>query len=175
KKEREPWYRRAQVTLPVQGRAPTEIGAVIARLGDPTVPTELSLDVPGGRSDVRVGSGVVAELSTLVQRWPRARRVWVVADEQVAAHHLESTLAAVAASGLEVRTLTFPSGEASKSIPGLSAILDGLLDGGIERSDVVVALGGGVAGDLVGFAAAVVLRGVGLVQIPTTLLAMVDS
>ena len=175
KTEREPWYRRAQVTIPVQGRTPTEIGAIIARLGDPTVPAELSLDVPGGRSDVRVGSGVVAELSTLVHRWPRARRVWIVADEQVAAHHLESTLAAVAASGLEVRTLTFPSGEASKSISGLSAILDGLLDGGIERSDVVVALGGGVAGDLVGFAAAVVLRGVGLVQIPTTLLAMVDS
>ncbi len=175
KQQREPWYQRAQVTIPVENRAPAEIVAMIVRLVEQSAPIEVSLDVPGGRSSVRVGSGVVAELGGIRQQWPKARRIWIVADEQVAAHHLDSTLAAAAATSLETRTLTFPSGEGSKSITGLSAILDGLLEGGIERSDVVVALGGGVAGDLVGFAAATVLRGVGLVQVPTTLLAMVDS
>lgn len=175
KQQREPWYQRAQVTIPVENRAPAEIVAMIVRLVEQSAPIEVSLDVPGGRSSVRVGSGVVAELGGIRQQWPKARRIWIVADEQVAAHHLDSTLAAAAATSLETRTLTFPSGEGSKSITGLSTILDGLLEGGIERSDVVVALGGGVAGDLVGFAAATVLRGVGLVQVPTTLLAMVDS
>jgi 3-dehydroquinate synthase len=175
KARREPWYRRAQVTIPVQGRSPAEIAAMIAGLADAETPSEISLDVPGGRSIVRVGSGVLAELGALHRQWPKARRAWIVADEQVAAHHLESAAAALAASDLDVRRLTFPPGEASKSIAGLAAVLDGLLEGGIERSDVIVALGGGVAGDLVGFAAATVLRGVGLVQVPTTLLAMVDS
>jgi shikimate kinase / 3-dehydroquinate synthase len=175
KAQRAPWYRRAQATIPVAGRSPRELGAVIASLGNADAPAEIVLSVPGGNSTVRVGSGVLAELGGLPHVWPRARRVWVVADERVAAHHLETAVAALAASGLEVRTLTFPAGEASKSMSGLSAILDGLLEGGIERSDVIVALGGGVAGDLVGFAAATVLRGVGLVQVPTTLLAMVDS
>jgi shikimate kinase/3-dehydroquinate synthase len=175
KARRDPWYRRASVTIPVQGRSPAEIGAIVAKLGDTTEPVEIALDVPGGRSVIRVGSGVLAELGGVSHRWPKARRAWIVADEGAAAYHLESAVAAAAASGLEVRTLTFPAGEGSKSMAGLAGIHDGLLEGGIERSDVVVALGGGVAGDLVGFAAATVLRGVGLVQVPTTLLAMVDS
>lgn len=175
KARRDPWYRRATVTIPVEGRAPAEIATIVARLGDAVAPAEIALDVPGGTSTIRVGSGVLAELGGLAQRWPKARRAWIVADERVAGHHLESVVAATEASGLDARTLTFPAGEGSKSMAGLTGIHDGLLGGGIERSDVVVALGGGVAGDLVGFAAATVLRGVGLVQVPTTLLAMVDS
>ncbi len=175
KRRREPWYRRAQATVPVQGRAPVEIATMIARLADTETPSEILLDVPGGRSTIRVGSGVLAELGGLRGQWPRARRAWIVADEQVAVHHLETAIAGLKPSSLEVRIVTFPPGEGSKSMAGLAAVLDGLLDGGIERSDVVVALGGGVAGDLVGFAASTVLRGVGLVQVPTTLLAMVDS
>ncbi len=175
KRRREPWYRRAQATVPVQGRAPVEIATMIARLADTETPSEILLDVPGGRSTIRVGSGVLAELGGLRGQWPKARRAWIVADEQVAVHHLETAIAGLKPSSLEVRIVTFPPGEGSKSMAGLAAVLDGLLDGGIERSDVVVALGGGVAGDLVGFAASTVLRGVGLVQVPTTLLAMVDS
>jgi shikimate kinase/3-dehydroquinate synthase len=175
KARREPWYRRARVTLPVHGRDPRDIAATIARMADPGAPQEIALDVPGGSSSIRVGFGVLAELGDLPRRWPRARRAWIVADEGPAAWHLESAVAAVALSGIDVRTLTFPSGEGSKSMAGLAHIHDGLLTGGIERNDVIVALGGGVAGDLVGFAAATVLRGVGLVQVPTSLLAMVDS
>jgi 3-dehydroquinate synthase len=175
KATRDPWYRRARMVIPVENRTPADIAATIARTVDAGIPEELALDVPGGSSVIRVGAGVLGELVGIGGRWPKARRVWIVADERVARHHLDSALTAAAASGLDVRSLTFPAGEASKSMAGLAAIHDGLLDNGIERSDLIVALGGGVAGDLVGFAAATVLRGVALVQVPTTLLAMVDS
>jgi len=175
KAQREPWYRRARVVIPVENRSVDEVVSVIASAASPETRHAVTLDVPGGRSEIRIQRGALAHLGDVIaERWPRARRVWVIADDAVARWHLDSVASAVGATA-DVRTLTFPPGESSKSIAGLSALYDGLLGGGIERSDVIVALGGGVAGDLVGFAAATVLRGVGLVQLPTTLLAMVDS
>jgi 3-dehydroquinate synthase len=175
KEARDPWYRRAGVVVPVQGRAPQDIAATIARAVHPDAIDEVALEVPGASSTIRVGPGVIAELANLNVRWPKARRVWIVADENVAARHLDTIGAAAVPSGLDIRSLTFPAGEGSKSLAGYGAILDGLLAGGIERSDVIVAFGGGVAGDLVGFAAATALRGVGLGQVPTRVLAIVDS
>ena len=176
KEQRMPWYRRAEVVVPVDGRSVDEVARTIVSAAAPGRTQLITLDVPGGTSAIRVGHGVVDQLgATVEEKWPRARRVWIVADEQVAAFHLERVSEAAAGSGAEVRAVTFPSGEGSKSISGLSRIYDALLGQGIERSDVIVALGGGVSGDLVGFAAATVLRGVGLVQVPTSLLAMVDS
>jgi 3-dehydroquinate synthase len=173
KAQRAPWYERAAVTVPVAGRAPEEVASTIAQAAGAEPRQEIRLDVPGGSSSIRVGHGAVGELGERIrERWPRVRRVWVIADAGVAAHHLDPVVSAV---GGDARTVTFPAGEASKSLEGIGRLYDALLGGGIERSDVLVALGGGVAGDLVGFAAATVLRGVGLVQVPTTLLAMVDS
>jgi 3-dehydroquinate synthase len=172
---RAPWYRRARVVVPVADRSVEEIAGVIAGAVAPDAVHEVVLEVPGGTSTIRVGSGVVGQLGArLRERWPKARRVWVVADAGVAPYHLNRVVEAIG-EDTDARSLTFPAGEASKSLAGLDALYDDLLGGGIERSDVIVALGGGVAGDLVGFAAATVLRGVGLVQVPTTLLAMVDS
>jgi 3-dehydroquinate synthase len=79
------------------------------------------------------------------------------------------------ASGIDLHIQDVPSGEMSKSIAGLSDLYDWMIPGGVERGDVAIAAGGGVTGDLMGFAAATVLRGIGLVQVPTTLLSMVDS
>lgn len=175
KAQRDPWYRRARIVVPVEGRSVEEITGTIAAAVSTDAHHTVTLDVPGGRSLIRIHRGALDQLGeAIAERWPTARRVWVVADEEVARHHLDRVVQAVG-DRVDVRSLTFPSGEASKSLTGLGAIYDGLLNGGIERSDVVVALGGGVAGDLVGFAAATVLRGVGIVQLPTTLLAMVDS
>ena len=176
KEQRMPWYRRAEVVVPVDGRTVDEVARTIVSAAAPGRTQPITLDVPGSTSLIRVGHGVVDQLgSTIAEKWPRARRAWIGADEQVATFHLERISKEAAASGAEVRAVTFPSGEGSKSMSGLSLIYDALLGQGIERSDVVVALGGGVSGDLVGFAAATVLRGVGLVQVPTSLLAMVDS
>ncbi len=175
KERRAPWYRRADVVVPVNGRAIEEVVDTIADVAGAGPGRTVHIDVPGGVSDISIGPGAITGLGRSVsERWPRARRVWVVADENVARHHLASVVARLG-SDREVRTLTFPAGEASKSMAGLGRLYDGLLNGGIERSDVIVALGGGVTGDLVGFAAATVLRGVGLIQVPTSLLAMVDS
>ena len=125
--------------------------------------------------DVLVGTGLVARAGALLAPVLPQKRVVVVADETVAALHLPTLTAGLAEAGFEVRCVTVPPGEASKSLAGYGRVVDALLDAGVERRTAVVAFGGGVVGDLAGFAAATVLRGLPLVQIPTTLLAQVDS
>lgn len=174
--DRAPYYRRADLTIPGADQDPDVIAGWIAGPACPEVVREVLLDVPGGESRVRVADGIRAQLPEVISsQWPRARTVWIVVDERVAVHHIDQVVHGLTHSGLRACPVRFPSGEASKSMAGVAHIHDALLGGGIERSDVIVALGGGVAGDLVGFAAATVLRGVGLVQMPTSLLAMVDS
>src|SRR5215472_16448362 len=102
-------------------------------------------------------------------------RVAVVTGSNVTRHHLAATDAALARGGLAVRVVTVPPGEASKSFEAFERLCEALIEARIERRDLVVALGGGVVGDLAGFAAAVVRRGLDYVQVPTTLLAQVDS
>ncbi|WP_456388961.1 3-dehydroquinate synthase [Profundibacter sp.] len=130
----------------------------------------------GDRSyDIRIGQGLLgragAEIAPLLVR----PRVAVVTDENVAALHLETLQAGFAAAGIEMVSLVLPAGEATKAWPEFSRTVEWLLAQKVERGDVVVAFGGGVIGDLVGFAAAVLRRGVRFVQIPTSLLAQVDS
>jgi 3-dehydroquinate synthase len=103
----------------------------------------------------------------------RARRVAVVTDETVAALHLPKLVAGLTA--FEMAPIILPPGEGTKGFAGLERVVDALLAMEVTRSDVVIALGGGVIGDLTGFAAGIVKRGMGFVQVPTTLLAMVDS
>lgn len=176
RRERVPYYQRANVTIPVAGQDPDAIAQRIAALAVPGGSWNVELDVPGGTSTIRIGQGIRNQLPDIVaSRWPGEKTVWVVADEQVAALHLERTVRDLERLGVRTRSATFPPGEASKSIDGISTLYDALLQGGIERSDCIVALGGGVTGDLVGFVAATVLRGIGLVQVPTNVLSMVDS
>lgn len=130
----------------------------------------------GPRSyDVRVGEGLIAgagdEIAPLLAR----PRVAVLTDETVADLHLPTLRVALEDNGISVSALALPAGEATKGWAQLSRATEWLLEEKIERRDVVVALGGGVIGDLAGFAAAVLRRGVRFVQVPTTLLAQVDS
>ena len=130
----------------------------------------------GSRSyDVVVGGGLLAGAAEHLKPLLRRPRVFVVTDETVAGLHLGPFTAAITAEGIAVESLALPAGEATKSWQGLTRAVEWLLDERVERKDIVVALGGGVIGDLVGFAAAVLRRGVRFVQIPTTLLAQVDS
>jgi 3-dehydroquinate synthase len=135
----------------------------------------VSVPLPGRAYDVRIGAGLIdragAEIAPMLAR----PRVAIISDETVAAAHLEPLQAALAAEGIASAALTLPPGEATKSWTQLQACVDWLLDQRVERRDVVVALGGGVIGDLVGFAAAILRRGVRFVQVPTSLLAQVDS
>ncbi|WP_323761637.1 3-dehydroquinate synthase [Maricaulis sp.] len=125
--------------------------------------------------DVLVGRGALAAArAELVAHFPRGRAI-LVTDRTVAALHLDTVSAHLAAAGLRVEPVIVEPGETSKSWAGLEAVVDAFLDLNIERSEAVIALGGGVIGDLTGFAAAVTKRGVNFIQIPTTLLSQVDS
>ncbi len=125
--------------------------------------------------DVLIGEGLIADAASFIAPVLRRPRVAIVTDENVGALHLARLTEALRAGGIEAVALTLPAGEGTKSWPYLQETVDWLLARKVERNDVVVALGGGVIGDLVGFAAAILRRGVRFVQIPTSLLAQVDS
>ena len=125
--------------------------------------------------EVRVGEGLIARAGAQIAPLLARPRVAVITDETVAALHLGALREGLAAEGIEAPALALPPGEATKGWDPLRRAVEWLLDERVERRDVVVAFGGGVIGDLAGFAAAILRRGVRLVQVPTTLLAQVDS
>jgi 3-dehydroquinate synthase len=130
----------------------------------------------GPRSyEVRVGQGLLAGVGAQIAPLLRRKRVAVLTDRTVAGLHLEALTSALEREGIAVEAHALTPGEATKSWAGLSEAVEWLLDARVERRDLVLALGGGVIGDLAGFAAAVLRRGVRFVQVPTTLLAQVDS
>jgi 3-dehydroquinate synthase len=139
-------------------------------------PARVRVDLGPDRGyDIVVGEGLIADAASYLRPVLPGRRVAVVSDETVAALHLSGLLGALAADGIEHHEIVVPPGEPTKQFAALERLIDDLLDARIERSDAVIALGGGVVGDLVGFAAAILRRGVAVVQMPTTLLAQVDS
>lgn len=126
--------------------------------------------------DVVIGPGLLDQAGARVSPvLGKRKRVAVVTDAHVGAHHGERLAAALKGAGIAVDVITIPPGEESKSFEGLADLSDRLLALNLERGDQIVAFGGGVVGDLAGFAAAIVRRGMGFVQMPTSLLAQVDS
>ena len=125
--------------------------------------------------DVLIGPGLMSEAAALVATRVGTRRVAIVTDRHVAGHHLPGLAAQFERAGRLRGTIVLEPGEATKRFAVLSDLCERLLEAGVERGDVVIALGGGVIGDLAGFAAAILRRGVRFVQIPTSLLAQVDS
>jgi len=124
---------------------------------------------------IHIGAGLLGNATAILQTAGDWRRCAIVTDDKVARLHLETLQASLSEAGLAVDPVVVPAGEASKSFEQLAPLCEALLVRGIERGDAVVALGGGVIGDLAGFAASILRRGVALVQAPTTLLAQVDS
>ncbi|WP_374422098.1 3-dehydroquinate synthase [Paracoccus sp. (in: a-proteobacteria)] len=130
----------------------------------------------GARSyDVRIGQGLLARAGQEITALAGPRRAAILTDETVAALHLPALQAGLAEAGITATSLALPAGEATKNWTALGQATEWLLSQKIERRDLVIALGGGVIGDLAGFAAAILRRGVRFVQIPTSLLAQVDS
>lgn len=124
--------------------------------------------------DVVVGRGLLAQAGAHIAPLAKGRTV-IVTDETVAGIHTDTLTASLTAAGVTSEIVAVPAGEGSKSFAELERVLDRLLEIGLDRKDVVIALGGGVVGDLAGLAAALFMRGIDFVQIPTTLLAQVDS
>ena len=136
--------------------------------------SEIWVELDARRYPVVIDPGLLANCGARLAPLARGRAMAIVYDAQVAPH-LATLEAALAAAGVASKAIMLPSGEGSKSWTMLERLCEDLLDFGIERGDHVIALGGGVTGDLVGFACAILKRGCGFVQIPTTLLAQVDS
>jgi 3-dehydroquinate synthase len=125
--------------------------------------------------DIVVGPGILKDAGRYVAPLLKQRRTVIVSDETVARLHLDVLIAGLRREGITAEMVTVPPGEGSKSFAGLEALIDRLLSLAVERGDVIMALGGGVIGDLTGFAASILRRGVDFIQAPTTLLAQVDS
>ena len=130
----------------------------------------------GERSyEILIGAGLLDAAGEAVRDAVGVRRCWIVTDETVADLHLDAVERSLSAAGHTVSAILLPPGEATKSFATVERVVNTVLDGAPERSAVLVALGGGVIGDITGFAASMILRGIGFVQIPTTLLSQVDS
>ena len=125
--------------------------------------------------DIVIGRGQLAALGARIGGLRPGAKVAIVTDATVAQHHLAACQAALNAAGIESANIVLPPGEGSKSYATFETVCEAIVAARIERGDLVVALGGGVIGDLAGFAAASVRRGLDFVQVPTTLLAQVDS
>ena len=130
----------------------------------------------GDRSyDILIGPGLIATAGKLIAERLGGRRAVILTDSSVGPLYAEAMQRSLRAAGIASETLTIPAGEASKGFDRLGELLDLCLDAGLDRKSFLVALGGGVVGDLGGFLAAILLRGIDYVQVPTTLLSQVDS
>ena len=125
--------------------------------------------------EIVIGRGLVASLGERIKALRPGARVAIVTDETVARFHSGAVEAALKSSGIDSARIVVPAGEGSKNYATFEKVCEAIIDARVERNDLVVALGGGVIGDLAGFASACVRRGLDFVQVPTTLLAQVDS
>ncbi len=136
---------------------------------------KVHVDLGARAYDVLIGPGLLPQSGALIAPFLTRPKVAIITDENVGALHLDTLRSGLEKNGISSESLMLPAGEATKSWSHFERAVEWLLEQKIERNDVVIAFGGGVMGDLVGFAAAVLRRGVRFVQIPTSLLAQVDS
>jgi len=136
----------------------------------------LHIDLGERSYDITIANGLLDKAGEYIKAvCPKARKLAVVTDENVDPLYSERVTKSMESAGFYTGVFTGPAGEGAKSATHLAALWEAMMAFGLTRTDAVVALGGGVVGDLAGFAAATILRGVDFIQIPTTLLAQVDS
>jgi 3-dehydroquinate synthase len=140
-----------------------------------TDPERLRVALDDRSYDIVVGAGLIESAADEILPLMRRRHAVIVTDENVRHHWLEPLETSLAAAGIARHTITLPAGEETKDLDHFGRLAEEILACGIERGSMLVALGGGVVGDITGFAAATLLRGIDFVQVPTTLLAQVDS
>jgi shikimate kinase / 3-dehydroquinate synthase len=179
--QREKAYQRIPLQLSTDGKDYQSLAAEVATLITKTeaLPRHKTLQVPTPTNNypIVIGSGLSRCLETLLaQRDLTGRRIALISNPEILRLHGAGVQASLErASGSELVVIAVPEGEQHKTLDTIQTLYDGFLDAGMDRTCLVVALGGGVVGDMAGFAAATYLRGVRFIQIPSTLLAMVDS
>lgn len=173
--ERAPRYAQADLILDAARSVDELAGDVLSALSLLAADT-VSVALGARSYDVRIGSGILDLLGWEARRrLPAARQAVVLTHPRLARKFGPRAERVLRSAGFAVSVITVPEGERSKSLRRSSAVFDQMLAGGLERGAVVIALGGGVIGDLAGFVAGTYMRGVALIQVPTTLLAQVDS
>lgn len=125
--------------------------------------------------DIVIGGGLIDVAAEYIAPFLARPKTAIITDENVAHHHLKTLVLSLETKGIDVTSIILPPGEATKSFSSLETVCDQLLEADIERNDVIIAFGGGVIGDLAGFSASILRRGIRFIQIPTSLLAQVDS
>jgi shikimate kinase/3-dehydroquinate synthase len=173
---RYPLYAEANLIVDCGDESPdATTHRVLDALLDWRSPRRLPVILPSTSYDVVIGDNLLARAGALLAPRMDQKRAVVVTDETVAELHLPALLRGLAETGIAASQIVVPPGEASKSLASWQGVVDQLLGARVERRTTVIALGGGVVGDLAGFAAATTLRGLPFVQMPTTLLSQVDS
>lgn len=173
---RAPLYAEANVVVDCEDEsADGTTSRVLAALLAWQPPRRLAVALREKSYDVLVGTGLIERAGAWLAPVLPQKRAVIVTDGTVAGLHLAALKRGLAETAIEAAEIVVPAGEGSKSLASFGAVTDRLLELGVERRTAVIALGGGVVGDLAGFAAAATLRGLPLVQMPTTLLAQVDS
>ncbi len=180
--ERRDYYEEADIVMDANDADPAitarRIIAALAahgRISAEVAPDAIAVPLPQTPYTITVAWGALTQVADQIAALGLPRRVILITDATVRGMLLDGVTASLTAGGIAVKTIIVPAGEASKSLSHLSDIYDRLIAFQAERGEAIVALGGGVVGDLAGYAAATYLRGVPLIHIPTTLLAQVDS
>lgn len=153
----------------IKYRPQTVIDSVFA------MPSVIRVNIPQQPYDIAIAAGGLEQLGSWCTRLNLGKKVLVVSNPTIFRHYGSSAIASLTSAGFEVVQLTLPAGERYKTLTSIQKIYDAALENRLERSSTLVALGGGVIGDMTGFGAATWLRGINFVQVPTTLLAMVDA
>jgi len=177
-RRREPAYRRAHAAVATDDASPDEVAARVAHVlaaADRAPPGAAFLALGDRTYPVVVADGPLDGAVVAAHLPPRTTRVAVITDDNVAPLWGDATIAALRGAGLDARLFAFPAGERSKTLGTFEDLCHRLVGAGLDRRSAIVALGGGVVGDLAGFVAASLFRGIPVIQLPTTLVAMVDS
>jgi shikimate kinase len=173
--ERSKTYRRIPLQVDTTGLTVAQVADRVMAVADTPPATAIPVRHPGGEYAICLGRGLLTQSGTLLHQRGLSGQVVLVTNPTVRDLYTALVAESLQTASFQVTTCTVPDGEAHKTLDTVRTLYDCFIEAGLDRRSVVLALGGGVIGDMTGFAAATYLRGVPLVQLPTTLLAMVDA
>ena len=170
--ERASVYRHFDIQLDTTNLTPDQVALTIEQFA---VTKMTRVKHPSGSYPIFIGDDLLESISTFIRHRNKAKKVAVVTNEIVAGYYLDKVLQSLQSQSIETAVIMVPDGEAGKNLDTVKEIYDQLAEMGADRSSILLALGGGITGDICGFAAATYMRGIAYIQVPTTLLSMVDS
>ncbi len=178
--KREPFYQDADITVDTEGKSPRETaGEILEKLKEieskTGAETDVRVELAERSYSIRIGSGILSALGEALKKLGLSRQIGVVSNPAVNALYGKAVLDSLRSAGFEPLLIEIPDGEEYKNLDSANRIYTALLQARFDRGSALLALGGGVIGDLTGFAASTYMRGIRFVQVPTTLLAHVDS